>query len=53
MIIPVVTGATEIITRGSKQNLKTIPGKYSTDSLQETAVLGTSHTMRKVLQSET
>jgi hypothetical protein len=27
--------------------------KHSTDSLQKTAVLGTSHIIRKVLQSET
>jgi hypothetical protein len=53
MIIPVVTGTTEIITRGSKQHLEAIAGKHSMDSLQETAVLGTSHIMRKVLQSET
>ena len=30
-----------------------IPGKHSIDSLQKTAVLGTSHTIRKVLQCET
>ena len=35
------------------KHLEAIPGKHSTDSLQETAVLGTSHIMRKVLQSET
>jgi hypothetical protein len=30
-----------------------IPGKHSIDSLQKTDVLGTSHIIRKVLQSET
>jgi hypothetical protein len=33
--------------------LETIPGKHSIDSLQKAAVLGTSHIIRKVLQSET
>jgi len=36
-----------------KKNLEAVPGKHSIDSLQETAVLGTSHIIRKVLQSET
>jgi hypothetical protein len=31
-------------------NLETIPGKHSTDSLQKTAVLGTSHFIKKALQ---
>jgi hypothetical protein len=34
-------------------NLETIPGKHSIDSLQQTAELGTSHVVRKVLQCET
>jgi hypothetical protein len=33
--------------------LDTVPGKHSVDSVQETAVLGASHIVRKVLQSET
>jgi hypothetical protein len=32
--------------------LEAIPGKYSIDSLQQTAVLGTPHVIRKVLQCE-
>ena len=31
---------------------KSVPGKHSIDSLQKTAVLGTSHIIRKVLQCE-
>jgi hypothetical protein len=31
-----------------RKNLEAIPGKHSIDSLQKTAVLGTSHTLRKV-----
>ena len=41
MIIPVITGTNEIIT------------KHSIDSVQKTAVLVTSRIMQKVLQSET
>jgi hypothetical protein len=49
MIIPVTIGATGIATRGPKKVLKAIPGKHSVDSLQNTAVLGTSHIIRKVM----
>jgi hypothetical protein len=48
-----VIGATRIIARGLRKNLEAIPGKHSTDSLQKTATLGTSHTIQKVLQSKT
>jgi hypothetical protein len=37
MIIPVITGATEIGTKVLRKTLETIPGKHSTDSLQKTA----------------
>ena len=47
MIIPVVIGATVIVTKGLKKNLEATPGKHSTDSLQTTAVLGTSHIIGK------
>jgi hypothetical protein len=33
--IPVITGATGIVTRGLKEYLETIPGKLSIDSLQK------------------
>jgi hypothetical protein len=51
-ILPVVIGATGIVTRSLKNNLEAVPGKHSIDSLQETALLGTSHIIRKVLQCE-
>jgi hypothetical protein len=51
-IVPVVNGATGIVTRSLKKNFETIPGKHSIDSLQKTATLGTSHIIRKVLQCE-
>jgi hypothetical protein len=50
--MPVICGATTIVTKGLKKNLEAISEKHSTDSLPKTAVLGT-HILRKVLQSET
>jgi 1-aminocyclopropane-1-carboxylate deaminase/D-cysteine desulfhydrase-like pyridoxal-dependent ACC family enzyme len=53
IIIPVIIGATGIVTRSLRKNLEAIPGKYSIDSLQKTAILETSsHIIRKVLQCE-
>ena len=46
------------VTRGSNNNsiiiiiIIIITGKHSTDSLQKTAILGTSHIIRKVLQCD-
>jgi hypothetical protein len=51
-VIPILIGATGIVSKGLKY-LKTIPGQQSIDSLQKTAILGTSHIIRKVLQSGT
>jgi hypothetical protein len=53
MLIPVIIGATGMVTKGLKKNSEAITGKQSTDPLQKTAVLGTSDVIRKVLQSET
>ena len=53
MIIPIITGATGIVTKVLKKHLEAIPGKHSIDSLQKTVIRGTSHVIRKVLQSET
>ena len=53
MIIQVLTGDIGIAKKVSKKVLKAIPGKHSIDSLQNTAVLGISHIIRTVLQSET
>ena len=51
-IIPVIIGATGIVTRSLRKNLEAVPEKHSIDSLQKTAILGTSHIIRKVLQCE-
>jgi hypothetical protein len=47
-IMPVIIGATGMVTKGLRKNLEATPGKHSIDSLQQTAVLGTSHIMRKL-----
>jgi len=51
-IVPVTIGASGVVTRSLKKNLETVPGKHSIDSLQKTAILGTSQVIRKVLQCE-
>jgi Mg2+ and Co2+ transporter CorA len=56
-ILPVIIGATGIITGSFGKNLEAVPGKHSIDgfaidSLQKTAILGISHIIRRVLQCE-
>ena len=51
-IIPVIIGANGIVTGILRKNLEAVPGKHSIDSLQKTAILGTSHVIRKVLRCE-
>jgi hypothetical protein len=51
-IVPVIIAATRILTRNLKKNSESVPGKHSIDSLQKTAILGTSHIIRKVPQCE-
>jgi hypothetical protein len=41
-----------IVTRSLRKNSEDIPGKHLIDSLQKTAILGTSHIIQKVLQCE-
>jgi hypothetical protein len=41
-IIPVIIGANGIVTRSLRKNLEAVRGKHSIDSLQKTAILGTS-----------
>ena len=40
------------VARSLKKNLEAVAGNLSMDSLQKTAILGTSHIIRKVLQCE-
>jgi hypothetical protein len=53
IIIIVKLEVTGIVTKSLRKNLEAIPGKHSIDSLQQTAVRGVSHIIRKVLQCET
>jgi hypothetical protein len=52
-VIPVITGATEIVSKGIKTYLETIPGKYSIDFLQNNSCTRNITNFRKVLQSDT
>jgi len=47
--IPVTIGATGIVKNGVRKNLEAKPGKHSIDSLQNTAILGIPHIIRRVL----
>jgi len=51
--MPVTIGATGIVTKVLQKNLEAMPGTHSVDLLQNAAVLGTSHLIRKVMQSVT
>jgi hypothetical protein len=51
-VIPVIIGATGVVTGSLREHLEAVSGKHLIDSLQNTAVLGTAHIMRKVQQCE-
>jgi len=51
-ILPVIIGATGIVTRSLRKNLESVPGKYSIDPLLMSTILGTSQIIQKVLQCE-
>jgi hypothetical protein len=47
--IPVIIGATGTISKSFRKYVSTIPGNHEVKQLQKTAILGTAHTIRKVL----
>jgi hypothetical protein len=47
--IPVITGATGTISKSFRKYLSNKPGKHKIKELQKTAILGTAHTLGKVL----
>ena len=49
----VIIWAAGKVTKDLKKYLEAIPGEHSVDWLQKTAVLGTWHKIRDVMQSET
>ena len=51
--VPAICGATGAVTKGLKNDLKVKAEKHSVDSVHKTAVFGTAHEMRRVLQCDT
>ena len=48
-VIPVIIGATGTVSNTFRKYVSKIPGKHEVKELQKTAILGTAHTLRKVL----
>jgi hypothetical protein len=48
-VIPVITGATGTISKSFRKHMSNIPGHCDVKELQKTAILGTAHTLWKVL----
>ena len=48
-VIPVIIGATGIISKTFRKYVSNIPGNHEVKELQKTAILGTAHILRKVL----
>jgi hypothetical protein len=48
-VIPVIIGATGTISISFRKYVKTITGNHDFRELQKTAILGTTHILRKVL----
>jgi hypothetical protein len=48
-VTPVIIGATGTISKLFRKYLSSVPGKHDIKELQKTAILGTAHTLRKVL----
>jgi len=48
-VIPVIAGANGTISKSFRKYVRNIPGKHEVKELQKTAILGTAHTLRKVL----
>ena len=48
-VIPVIIGATGTISKSFIKYVSNIPGNHEVRELQKTAILGTAHTLRKVL----
>jgi hypothetical protein len=48
-VIPVIIATTGTISKSFRKYLSNIPGNHALKELQKTAILGTAHTLRKVL----
>jgi hypothetical protein len=51
-VIPVIIGATGIISKSFRKYVSCIPGNHEVRELQKTAILGTTHFLRKVLMQK-
>jgi hypothetical protein len=52
-VIRVIIGATGTISKSYRKYLSNMTVKHDINELQKTAILGTAHTLRKVLTSST
>jgi hypothetical protein len=48
-VVSVIIGETGTISKSFTKYVCTIPGNHKVKELQKTAILGTAHTLRKVL----
>jgi hypothetical protein len=48
-VLPVITGATETISKSFRKYVSDVPGNNDIKELQKTAILGIAHVLRKVL----
>ena len=48
-VMPVIVGATGTISKSFRKYIRNIPGNHEVKELQKTAMLGTTHILRKVL----
>jgi hypothetical protein len=48
-VISVIIGTTGTVSKSFRKYVSNIPGKHEFKELQKTAILGTAHTLRKVL----
>jgi hypothetical protein len=48
-VIPVIKGATVIISKSFRKYVSNIPGNHEVKELQKTAILGAAHILRNVL----
>jgi hypothetical protein len=48
-VIPVIIGATGTLSKSFRKYVSNIPGNHEVRELQETAILGTAHIVRKEL----
>jgi L-asparagine transporter-like permease len=49
-LIPVISGATETISKSLGQYLNNVPGKQQFKEMEKTALLGTANGLREVLR---